>query len=307
MTSALVTGASGFVGTAVCRRLLDAGFEVRASVHRNETFPPGVVAIAIGPIGPETNWSRGLDGVDYVFHLAGLAHAKHDEESVRRVNVEGADCLARGCGAAGVRRLTFLSSAKVFGEISSRPFRAGDEVAPSDRYSRSKLEAEERVRAGGSDWTIVRSPLVYGPGVRANFLRLIRAVDRGYPVPVGGSKNRRSFIFVENLADALLYVTERSECAGRVWLATDGEAISVADLLVLIAREMEKEPKIWNTRPGIVKAVLSMIGRGGIADRLLERFEIDDSELRALGWTPPVPMSEGLARTIAWYEEADPR
>ena len=192
----LVTGATGLIGSALCPLLRRGGFEVRAAVRGDmAAVSPGIESIQIGALGPATDWTSAMADRDAVVHLAGLAHVLGERDAdeatrIRAVNVEGTEHLARAAARCGVRRFVFISSAKVHGERNAdRPWNEQNAPGPQDPYSQSKWEAEQAlVRVAQStalETTILRPPLVYGPGVKANFLRLLKTVDRGLPIPLG--------------------------------------------------------------------------------------------------------------------------
>ena len=206
----LVTGASGFVGRALCPHLAAQGFSVRRAVRRAQE--PSADCVAVGNLSPRTDWTPALTGIEAVVHLAARVHVMRESSAdpaaeFRRVNVEATAHLARSAAAAGVRRLVFLSSVKVHGKPGERPFTEADPPRPDDPYGMSKWEAEQELaqvgRATSMQWTVLRPPLVYGPGVKANFLSLMHAVTRGMPLPLGAIHNRRSLLYLGNLVDAI--------------------------------------------------------------------------------------------------------
>jgi UDP-glucose 4-epimerase len=238
MTKVFVTGADGFVGRAVCRRLLGTGHLVRAGLWSGALWPalqaatPGLSESAvIGDLGANPNFNGALENVAVVVHLAARVHIVHDGtvdplKEYRRVNVDGTEALACAAAKQGVRRMVFVSTVKVNGESTSgRPFTEGDPPDPQDPYAVSKWEAEEALRSvavkTGLEVVIVRPPLVYGPGVRANFLRLMRLVERGIPLPLPDTKNRRSLIGVENLADFLALCASHPGAANETFMVSD--------------------------------------------------------------------------------------
>ena len=257
----LVTGAAGFVGRTVCEALTRRGLRVRAAKH---TTPPvsdsGAEICVVGEIGSRTDWSRALEGVDWVMHLAARAHltrgGARDNAAYREVNALGTARLAAAAARSGVARLVYLSSVKVNGEMSAVPYSAHDEPRPADAYALSKWEGELAVRdaALGSPMqcSIIRSPLVYGSGVRANFLRLMRWVDRGMPLPFGAVKNLRSLISVWNLADALIRAAEHQAAPGHVWMVSDGADVSTPDLVRALALAMGRPVRLVSVPIGLL-------------------------------------------------------
>ena len=244
----LVTGANGFVGTPTCARLLSAGVEVIAAVRRQPaTLPPGVAPVIVGEIDETTMWEEAFRGVSAVVHLAARVHvaanvSRNSPDEFRRVNVEGTAHLARRAAASGVRRFVFVSSVKVHGEGRSSPYTEKDAAAPEDAYARSKWEAEQELRAiereTGLEVAIVRPPLVYGPGVRANFLKLMELLHKRAPLPFKSVRNRRSLVFVSNLADALATCLTHPAAAGQTFLVSDGDDRSTPDLIRQLGEAM---------------------------------------------------------------------
>jgi len=322
MTKVLVTGADGFVGKIVCRRLLESGHTPRAGLWSAELWPalraatPGLSEFAIlGDLGASPNLSAALDDVSAVVHLAARVHVMHDNadnpvHEFRRVNVAGTAALARAAAEMGVRRLVFVSTAKVNGESTSgRPFAEGDRPAPQDPYAVSKWEAEEALRSvaakTGLEVVIVRPPLVYGPGVRANFLRLMRLVARGLPLPLPDTKNRRSLIGVENLADCLVRCVNHPGAANETFMVSDGEDVSTRELIGRLARALGRPARFLPAPEFAVRFAARLAGKEAAVDRLLGSLVIDSGKARqTLGWKPPVTLDSGLAATARWYVES---
>jgi nucleoside-diphosphate-sugar epimerase len=255
-------------------------------------------------------WSEALAGVEAIVHLAGLAHlpdetAAASAATFARVNAEGTRRLADAAVRAGVRRLLLVSSALVHGQPSpGRPFTEADAPAPATPYARSKLRSEEELReaARGSalPWVILRPPMVYGPGARGNFARLARLVRAGAPLPLGAATAPRSFIGIDNLADALARCLSHPRAANQVFLIADAESTSTVGLVHLIAAALGR--RVWT--PGVPAAVLQgalrLAGRERDFHRLFDPLELDIARIRAeLGWTPPVPLAEGIRRAVA--------
>jgi nucleoside-diphosphate-sugar epimerase len=310
----LVTGASGFVGSAVLPALRAKGHMVRAAVRR-EADCDADEQVRVGDLSPDADWRDAVRGIDAVVHLAARVHVMHDTSpdplaEFRRSNVEGTLALARAAAAAGAKRMVFLSSIKVNGEATTdRPFTERDAPAPKDPYGVSKAEAEAglaRVATeSGLELVVLRPPLVYGPGVRANFLRLVRLADRGAPLPFGAVDNRRSMVFVGNLADAIVRCVEHPAAAGRTFLVSDGEDLSTSDLIARLAKALGKRATLVPVPPALMRAAARLLGKSAEADRLLGSLRIDSSALRAsLAWQPPFTVDEGLAATAAWYRSA---
>lgn len=310
MTAVLVTGASGFIGRAACAGFLSRGWKVRAAVRSADVAGlAGLEQQIVGDIAGEPAWR--LQGLDAVIHLAGIAHqlrGQYAESVYQEVNCHATERLARAAAGAGVRRFVFMSSIKVNGERTpvDRPFRPDDAPHPQDRYARSKWDAERalaRVAAEtGLEVVVLRPPLVYGPGVRANFLRLVRLVQRGWPLPFGAIRNRRSLIYVDNLVDLIALAATRAEAAGRTLLASDGEDLSTPLLALEMGRALGVQPKLIPVPLSLLKLAGLLTGLRAEIGRLVDSLAIDISETRArLGWQPVISPREGIARTVAWY------
>jgi nucleoside-diphosphate-sugar epimerase len=305
-----VTGATGFIGRALCRRLAAAGWAVRA-ITRAAGREAG--AVAVGDLGPDTDWRAAVAGVDCVVHCAGRAHvlAEADPDPLaayRRVNVRATEGLARQAAAAGVRRFVYLSSIGVHGVTTTGrgPFRHDDPPAPAEPYAVSKLEAERALQAiaagTGLELVIVRPPLVYGPGVRANFLRLLRLVDRGWPLPFGAVGGERSLLGIDNLTDLLLRCLELPAAAGGTFLASDGDDLALPALIGILAQALGRRVPLVPVPPAMLRAAARLAGVGTTLGRLTGSLRVDSAPTRAaLAWQPPVPAAAGLAATARWY------
>ena len=306
MTTVLVTGASGFIGRAACAAFAKRGWQVRAGVRGDS--PIEGAELARGSL--EQGWP--VDGVDAVVHLAGIAHqihAQNAEAMYQAMNCQATERLARAAMQAGVRRFIFMSSIKVNGERTSidRPFRADDAPRPEDRYARSKRNAEGALTSlgGKMEVVVIRPPLVYGPGVRANFLRLVRLVDRRLPLPLGAIRNRRSLIYVGNLADLIVAAASSPAAAGRTLLAADGEDLSTPQLITEIGRALGKPARLVQIPVGLLRLGGTLAGMGAEVGRLVDSLVVDASETRArLNWRPPFSVMEGLAETVRWYRSS---
>jgi len=307
----LVTGASGFVGTALLPALRERGHVVRVALRRT-VAGLGDEQVMVGDLGPDTDWREAVAGVDAVVHLAARVHVMHESSSdplaeFVRANVDGSLALARAASAAGVRRFVYLSSIKVNGEgTNGAPFTERAAPAPVDPYGESKARAEASLRAlereAGLEVVVLRPPLVYGPGVKANFLQLMHWVDRGMPLPFGSVHNRRSLVFVGNLADALVACCEHPAAAGRTFLVCDGNDLSTRDLIERLAVALGRPARLVPLPARLLQLAAMLTGRRAQADRLLGSLRIDASALReTLGWQPPFDADRAFALTADWY------
>jgi len=281
----LVTGASGFVG-----RNLSAAL---AALRR----PFVAVGREAGEANATTDWSSTLSSVRAVVHLAG----RHvgDAETFER-DVEMTLNLARQAAQHGIERFVFLSSIKVNGEVTGpgRVFSEADTPEPLDIYGQSKLRIEQGLAEIDLPVTIVRPPLVYGPGVNGNFRKLIHAVEQGWPLPLGAVENRRSLVAVGNLCDFIVRVLDEPGAAGETYVLADGEDISTTELLRRLARSMNRPSRLVPVAPGLIEGGLRLAGLGGWADRLLCDLRVDIAKARALGWEPPLSFEDGLAQVL---------
>lgn len=312
----LVTGATGFVGHRLCTKLLAEGWSVRGTLLPDEVLaalPPDVEPALVEPLGPETPWQHALTGIDTVVHLAARVHVMDDRAAdplqiFREVNRNGTVQLAREAVAAGVKRLVFVSSIKVNGEESPAPYHAASPFNPQDPYGISKMEAELGLRSieaeTGLEVVIVRPPLVYGPGVKANFLRMMQVVQRGFPLPLASISNRRSLIYVGNLADALAACATHPEAAGQSFPVSDGEDVSTPELLQLCAVALKAPLRLVPCPVTLLRLAGKVTGRMAAVERLTGSLTIDTSAIRhKLGWQPPYTLKQGLQNTAAWFKE----
>ena len=271
--------------------------------------------MTIGDLSAATDWSIALADIDTVFHLAARVHQMGEKESEaatahHRVNVEGVVALGRAALAAGVRRFVFVSSVKAMGEVSSRPLLESDPPQPQDAYGRSKLAAEQALAemAGQIEVSVVRPPLVYGPGVRANFLSLLRLAAGGLPLPLGAARAPRSMVFIDNLVDALIACATRPHGSPATYFVSDGHDFAVAELVRLLRAEMGLPARLWPLPAGLVRAAARMLGRSDVAQRLFSPLQVDTGRIRReLGWSPPLTAEEGLRRTVRWFVDARAR
>lgn len=310
----LITGAAGFVGRNLCqylapRHLLRLAVRELPAAESLRSF--GEV-VASGDVCGTTDWSESLRGVHAVVHLANRAHITREDAAdpvaaYREVNVEGTRHLAEQAAAAGVRRLVYLSSVKVLGErTQSQVFSETSSPAPEDLYGQSKRDAEQALQdvaaKTGLEVVVLRPPLVYGPGVGANFLRLMRWVASGIPLPVSAIHNRRSLIYVGNLASAIEACLLHPAAAGRTYLAGDGQPVSTAQLVAMLASALAVSDRSWPLSPALLRLAGLAVGMSGEVARLVDSLEVDDAAIRRdLQWLPPFSMAEGLRETAAAY------
>jgi len=302
----LVTGATGFVGKALVRDLAGRGHGAIPVVRRAAALPHEVI---VPDMNAQTDWHPALAGCDAVVHLAARVHLMHDTAQdplalYRATNTEATLNLARQAARAGVKRFVFVSSIKVNGEGRDTPYRETDVAAPEDAYAISKWEAEQGLQRiaqeTGLEIVILRPPLVYGPGVKANFLRLMRMVQRGWPLPLGAIRNRRSLLYLGNFVDAICLCVEHPAAAGQTFLLDDGQPVSTPELVRAVARAMGRPARLLAVPVDMLEIVGTLLGKRASVARLKGSLWVDSSLIRRrLGWTPPYSMEAGLAETVA--------
>lgn len=303
----LVTGAAGFVGSALVDRMVrENRHEIRAVIRRGPAASSSSIDRVFAEINETTNWKEALAGVDVIVHLAARAHVMRDTavnpiEQYRRVNVAGTLNLARQAADGRVSRFVYMSSVKVHGE--SGMFRESDVPSPRDAYGVSKHEAEIGLRQVAADTgmnvVMIRPPLVYGPGARANFGSLVRAVAAGLPLPLGAVRNRRSLIGLDNLVDFILVCIAHPAAANETFLVSDGEDLSTRELVRRLARAMGRPDRLFPVPPSVLMAAATIAGKREVARRLLGSLCVDSSKARHhLAWSPPVSVDDGLKRAV---------
>lgn len=307
----LVTGATGFVGSTLCRTLTDAGHTVRALTRGGGALGSHIAeSVQIDDLVAVQDWTPILRDIECVMHCAARAHVTNDPAINSKLyfetNTHASLRLARAAARAGVRRLVYLSTVKVNGEQADVAYSAADPPQPQDAYGLSKWMAESLLREvaveTGLQTVIVRPPLVYGPRVRANFLRLMRWVDRGVPLPLDRVANQRSLVSIWNLCDLLTLVTDHPGAAGKVWMVSDAEDVSTAELVRRLAAAMGKRANLLPVPTSALYLAAALTGRRAEVDRLCGSLTVNVGTTRnELGWSPPITMNEGLARTVRWY------
>jgi len=311
----LVTGATGFIGSAVLVRFAsDRTLQLRGAVRCSmPDIPANGEWALVSDLTPDMDWTQAVNGIDVIVHTAARVHVMRDSiadplAEFRRVNVAGTLNLARQAVLADVRRFVFISSIKVNGEqtLPGRPYAADDVPIPVDPYGISKHEAElglmQLAQETGMEVVIIRPVLVYGPAVKANFLRLLDWVWRGVPLPLGSVRNLRSLVYLGNLVDAIVTCVTHPKAAGQTFLVSDREDVSTPELIRRMARALGRPARLLPVPPGLLRAAGKMLGKGDEVGRLLDSLVIDSSKIRReLGWRPPFTMEEGLRETAAWY------
>jgi nucleoside-diphosphate-sugar epimerase len=303
-----VTGASGFVGSLLCAKLFQQGFVVRAAARYRSVQSSDFEQVATGTIDSNTDWSTMLSGMDVLIHLAARVHVMSELSAnplaeFRKVNVEGTRNLAKSAARAGVKRFVYVSSVKVNGEQTTLPYNELNEPNPQDTYGISKWEAEQvlhKIAAEtGLEVAIIRPPLVYGANAKGNFAEMMKALDKGIPLPFASIKNLRSLIYVDNLVDALILCATHPKAAGQTYFVSDGEDVSTPDLLRKLSKVMGKPAKLLPCSPIFMRLAGRLFRKSSQVDRLLGSLQVDSTKIRCeLGWKPPFTLDEGLQATV---------
>lgn len=318
----LITGANGFVGKVLCRYLLEKEFVVRAVVRTEQKKNDLLNALSSHSKSIDcliqsdlqaspTDWSAALHGVDTVIHLASRVHMMQETSAdplaeYRKVNVAGTQALAEAAAAAGVRRFIYLSSIKVNGEFTheNQRFTELDPPNPQDPYGVSKWEAEQALHkisaATGMESVIIRPPLVYGEGVKANFQKLIRVVQKGWPLPLGGLDNSRSMVYVRNLVDAIMVCIHHEAARNQTFLVSDGDDVSTPQLIRRLANTFNRPTRLLSISPKLLRWIAKFTGKQNAVERLLSSLRIDNTKIcNNLNWHPPYTMQEAFQQDFA--------
>lgn len=311
----LVTGANGFVGRAMCARLVSQGIQYRSvsrikkseSIHFDPYFVPTIDA--------DTEWKYALSDVEVVVHLAARVHVMRESSldplaEFRRVNVQGTVNLARQAVSAGAKRFIYVSSAKVNGEFTTvgHPFTADDLPAPADPYGISKFEAEQELlrisKETGLELVIVRSPLIYGPQVGGNFEIMMRWIHSEIPLPLGGiSDNQRSFISLNNFVDLLQLCISHPDAANQIFMASDGQDLSTRELLDRLAFAMGKKSRLFSVPNSFLRLVAYLLDKEDVYLRLCGSLQVDIHKTKVLlSWSPPVSLEQGIKQTVTGFK-----
>jgi len=303
----LVTGANGFVGKALCSRLHEAQHHVVSAVRRAQGLRDERV---VGDIDEATDWADCVYGCAAVVHLAARVHVMNETSAdawvaFHRSNVASTLALARQAAAAGVRRFIFVSSIKVNGEstLPGRPFSERDEPDPQDAYGLSKLQAEQGLRIiadqTGMQLVVIRPPLVYGPGVRANFRALIWAVAMGLPLPLAAVDNRRSLVGLDNIVDFIMACIVNPAAADEIFLISDGEDLSTPELVRRLALVMGKTPRLFSLPMSALRAFAALAGRRALLERVCGNLQVNIDKARSiLAWQPLTSLDAGLLKAV---------
>jgi nucleoside-diphosphate-sugar epimerase len=293
--------------------MMHQGWQVRGAVRSSSPLGEGIETAVVGNIDRDTDWRDALQDIDVVIHLAARVHVMKESSAdplseFIKVNLNGTENLARQAARAGVKRLVYVSSIKVNGEetLGGHSYTELDTPAPQDPYGISKWQAEQALlriaQETGLEIVIVRPPLVYGPGVKGNFVSLLAAIDKGIPLPLGGAHNARSLVYVGNLADALIACAAHPAAAGQTYLVRDGADVSTVALIDKIARKLGVRSRSFYCPPALLRITGVLLRRSDQIDRLFGSLRVNDEKLRReLSWTPPYTLEQGLHETADWY------
>lgn len=313
MSKVLVTGATGFVGRSLVPALIQAGHEVRCAVTKKVDWLTAE-QIVIQRLEFQSDWSEALDGIEIVIHLAARVHIMADNsesplEEYCKINSIATKNLAEQAAKNKVKRFLFLSSIKVNGEftLEGEPFTEESVPQTDDPYGLSKLYAEQYLqdisKQTGMEVVIIRPPLIYGPGVKANFLKMIQLVDKGWPLPFGKVNNKRSFIFIDNLVSALCTVAIAPKAANQIYLVADDEAWSLTHLMTVLAKEMNSRLRLISIPSRLMAGIFKLLRLNNLNMRLFGSLEVSNRKIKSeLLWTPPLGAIEGLRKTVVWYQ-----
>jgi nucleoside-diphosphate-sugar epimerase len=306
----LVTGANGFVGSALCEELFQQGIFVRAAM-RSTDFPVSAnEVVSVGSIGAGTDWSAALNKIDVVIHLAARAHVLNEDAAVSSVkyndvNVLGTLNLANQALQHGVKRFIFMSTIKVLGEqtVLGKPFTEDDIPKPQDNYGRSKLEAENGllsiVQSSSMDVVIIRPVLIYGAGVKANFASLLKSIQSGFPLPFGLIQNKRSLIYLGNLVSLILHCISHPAAGNQIFHASDGHDVSTPELMQACAFALGVKLRLLSVPQPILELSARLVGKQTLANRLCGSLQVDNKKARhLLGWQANISLAEGLKATV---------
>jgi UDP-glucose 4-epimerase len=314
--SVVITGANGFVGRALCATLWNLGYRVKTLTRCPYVFEGGIQNIVLTDLNMKAPVLEVMQGVDVVIHLAARVHVMKESSldvlatlaAYRAINVEMTLNLARQAALAGVQRFIYMSSIKVNGErtVPGKPFKEDDVPAPEDPYGVSKMEAELALltlsKETGMEVVIIRPPLIYGPGVGANFMTMMRWVAHRVPLPLGAIHNQRSMLALGNLVDFITICIGHPKAAGQVFLVSDGQDISVTQLLHKLASALKVRLFLPPLPVSLIQLVAATLGKGTIAQRLCNNLQVDSTKTQSLlGWSPPLSLDAGLQVTADWY------
>ncbi|MCF6250293.1 MAG: SDR family oxidoreductase [Methylococcaceae bacterium] len=310
----LITGATGFVGKRLCNELQNDNHEVYVAIRKKtESVVEKIYQFEIGDLSAEIDWSKVLQGVEVVVHTAARVHIMNDSvvdpiTEFRRVNTAATLTLARQAATSGVKRFIFISSIKVNGEMTkpNHPFQPDDAFIPVDPYALSKYEAEQGLLKVAEETrmelVIIRPPLVYGAGVRANFASMMKWIKIGIPLPLGAVRNQRSFVALDNLVSFIIHCIDHPKAANEIFLISDGEDVSTTELLRKVAKVFGQKAFLLPVPITWMRLVATLMGKSDVTNRLFGSLQVDSSKVyELLGWKQVITMDEQLKKTADAY------
>ena len=307
----LLTGGSGFIGRQLADELSQSRTPFLIASRATKLDVPNHSSVSVGDIDGLTQWSSALLGISHVVHLAAMVHITTETSSdafaaFRSINTDGTLNLARQAAVLGVKRFIFISTIKVNGEGRNSAYLESDKPDPQDAYAVSKWEAERGLWAiyaeTGMEVVVLRIPLVYGPGVGANFFQLLKVIDQGWPLPLGGINNRRSLLYIDNLINAILCTLRHPKAANQLFLLSDDQDASTTQLVTWLAQALGKQTRMFSVPERLLRSVAGFVGNSTAVDRLVGSLYLDSTKIqRELGWSPPFTLQEGLQATAKWY------
>jgi nucleoside-diphosphate-sugar epimerase len=314
MNNILVTGATGFIGGHLLPVLHKKNLQITLAVRNDlpEKLNPDYKVFNVGEIEENTDWTEALKEVDTVIHLAARAHQLNDqainpEAEFLRINCEGTEALVKQAIASGVKHFIFISSIGAMGTLSEQILTEKSPCHPDSPYGRSKLQAEQALielcQNSPMTWTILRPTLVYGIGNPGNMERLMKLVKTGFPLPLGSIKNRKSFVYVGNLVDAIITCINQPNAKNQTFIVSDGDDLSTTDLIRRLGKALRKSPLLLPVPAELLRLTTKLLGKADIGDRLLGSLQVDSSKIRQmLDWTPPYTVDQGLQATADWFK-----
>ena len=315
MKSILITGATGFVGRNLIPLLLQQNYSIKIAVRStvNPAFATQLTVVQVGDINGDTEWQFALQDIDVVIHLAARAHILKDkspnpEAEFLRVNTAGTANLAQQAMQAGVKHFIFISSIGAVTRLSNHLVTEKSPCQPTSPYGLSKLQAEQALieiaQPRSMAWTILRPTLVYGKGNPGNMERLVKLIKTSLPLPFGNINNRRSFVYVRNLVDAIATCIDCTNAKNQTFIVSDGEDLSTPELIRRISKAMGKSPLLLPFPPSLLSLGTKIIGKADVSDRLLGSLQVDSSKIRQmLNWKPPYTVDEGMQATVDWLKQ----
>ena len=314
MTLILITGGTGFIGSHLLPELhkRNLGIVLAIRDHLSNKLNPDHKAVKIGEIDKSTDWTEPLQGIDTVIHLAARSHQLNDqaldpEAEFLRINCEGTKALVKQAIASGVKHFIFISSIGAMTTLSEQVLTEESPCHPDSPYGRSKLKAEQALIKLCQDspitWTILRPTLVYGAGNPGNMERLMNLIKTGFPLPLGAIKNRKSFLYVGNLVDAIITCLDHPNAKNQTFIVSDGEDLSTTELINRLGKALNKSPLLLPVPPNLLRLATKILGKADIGDRLLGSLQVDSSKIRqTLDWKRPYTVDQGLQATAKWFK-----